>query len=221
MSLINMVLTKCNQLGQQKKESDEEFSKRVVEGLTSLPEGDWRQLPDAVQIWSNRAAAAAQTGILLPKACEMDDPNQPAFDPNSAPKVKAKKVKKAQPPQQATTTGEVDVDAKAPKEPKAPKAPKALSAINAAAIVLDKAGTPLTTSEMITQMTDQGLWTSPGGKTPAATLYAAILREIGVKLEKSRFVKTQRGKFGLVGVSYPEPTPPVPAATAAAPEVAA
>ena len=31
---------------------------------------------------------------------------------------------------------------------------------------------------MIDAMTTKGLWTSPGGKTPHATLYSAILREI-------------------------------------------
>lgn len=41
----------------------------------------------------------------------------------------------------------------------------------------------------------QGLWTSPGGKTPHATLYSAILREITAKGDESRFMKTERGKF--------------------------
>jgi hypothetical protein len=36
-----------------------------------------------------------------------------------------------------------------------------------------------------------------GGATPAATLYSAILREIKAKGKESRFVKTERGKFGL------------------------
>jgi hypothetical protein len=39
------------------------------------------------------------------------------------------------------------------------------------------------------------LWTSPGGKTPHATLYSAILREIQVKGDAARFVKAERGKF--------------------------
>ena len=36
-------------------------------------------------------------------------------------------------------------------------------------------------------------WTSPGGKTPDATLYSAILREIDTKGAEARFVKTERG----------------------------
>jgi hypothetical protein len=38
---------------------------------------------------------------------------------------------------------------------------------------------------------------SPKGATPAATLYSAILREMNAKGKDARFVKTERGKFGL------------------------
>ena len=38
-------------------------------------------------------------------------------------------------------------------------------------------------------------WASPGGKTPEATLYSAILRETRAKGAQSRFTKTERGKF--------------------------
>jgi len=44
-------------------------------------------------------------------------------------------------------------------------------------------------------MRNTGYWTSPGGKTPHATLYSAILREINLKGKGSRFVKTDRGLF--------------------------
>ena len=37
---------------------------------------------------------------------------------------------------------------------------------------------PMRAKEMIAAMEAKGLWTSPGGKTPEATLYAAIIREI-------------------------------------------
>jgi hypothetical protein len=53
----------------------------------------------------------------------------------------------------------------------------------------------MTCAEMITAMAEKGYWTSPGGKTPAATLYSAILREVQTKAAVSRFVKTERGKF--------------------------
>ena len=81
--------------------------------------------------------------------------------------------------------------AKAPKE----KTDKRINCIDAAAQVLAASKTPLNTKEMIEAMGSQGLWTSPGGKTPAATLYSAILREISTKGNDSRFTKTERGKF--------------------------
>jgi hypothetical protein len=49
--------------------------------------------------------------------------------------------------------------------------------------------------EMIAQMEARRLWTSPGGKTPDATLYAAIIREIAAKGEKARFKQHERGVF--------------------------
>ena len=44
-------------------------------------------------------------------------------------------------------------------------------------------------------MATEGLWTSPGGKTPAATLYAAIARSIKDLGRSSPFKKSERGKF--------------------------
>jgi hypothetical protein len=44
-------------------------------------------------------------------------------------------------------------------------------------------------------MAKKGYWTSPGGQTPAATLYSAMLRELATKGADARFVKTERGKF--------------------------
>jgi len=74
-------------------------------------------------------------------------------------------------------------------------AAKKLSALDAAAQVLGASKEPLTTKQMIEAMAAQVLWTSPGGKTPWATLYSALLREIAAKGKDARFVKTERGKF--------------------------
>ena len=82
---------------------------------------------------------------------------------------------------------------KAAKEPKAKKT----SALDAAAKVLAESGEAMTTQVMIEAMAAKGYWSSPGGATPAATLYSAILRELSTKGEQARFVKTERGKFGL------------------------
>ena len=43
---------------------------------------------------------------------------------------------------------------------------------------------------------EKGYWKT-GGKTPAATVYAAIIREIAKKGDASRFAKADRGKFTL------------------------
>jgi hypothetical protein len=75
--------------------------------------------------------------------------------------------------------------------------PKKLSAIDAAAKVLGETGQPMRCPEMIEAMSKKGYWKSPGGKTPAATLYAAILKEIATKGKESRFVKVDRGQFGV------------------------
>jgi hypothetical protein len=77
-----------------------------------------------------------------------------------------------------------------------PKGDK-LSALDAAAKVLGEKKQPMTTKEMVTAMESKGYWKSPGGKTPHATLYSAITREIGGKGRESRFAKSERGKFTL------------------------
>ena len=87
-------------------------------------------------------------------------------------------------------------DASKPAAKKQP-AKKKLSALDAAAKVLGEATEPMASKEMIEAMATKGYWTSPGGKTPHATLYAAIIREINTKGEDARFVKTDRGRFAL------------------------
>jgi hypothetical protein len=72
---------------------------------------------------------------------------------------------------------------------------KKLSQIAAAIEVLKTAAEPMTCKAMVESMTAKGLWSSPGGKTPEATLYASILREIATKGKAARFVKTARGLF--------------------------
>jgi len=87
--------------------------------------------------------------------------------------------------------------AKKAKKPKAQAGPKKLSALDAAVKVLGEAGQPMNCQEMIQAMAAKGYWTSPGGKTPSATLYSGILRELKTKGKDARFQKTERGKFIL------------------------
>jgi len=101
-----------------------------------------------------------------------------------APANVAKKAKAAKPAKAKSAA-----DAKATK----------LSAIDAAAKVLGESGQAMNCKEMIDAMATKKYWTSPGGKTPHATLYSAILREISTKGKDARFKKSERGKFVLVG----------------------
>jgi len=126
-------------------------------------------------------------------------------------KAKATKATKSVPASQCPTKTKV---AKAPKAPdglggdakparaataKAANAPKEkqVSCIDAAAQILAASKTPMNTTELIEAMAAKGLWTSPGGKTPHATLYSAILREINGKGKDARFKKAERGRFAV------------------------
>jgi hypothetical protein len=74
---------------------------------------------------------------------------------------------------------------------------KKLSQVDAAVAVLRKASEPMNCKAMVESMTKRHLWRSPHGKTPEATLYAAILREIAAKGKQARFVKASPGHFKL------------------------
>ena len=77
----------------------------------------------------------------------------------------------------------------------APAKARKMGALDAAALVLADAAKPMRSKELIAEMARRGLWTSPGGKTPEATLYAAILREIGAKGAAARFARAGKGEF--------------------------
>jgi len=85
------------------------------------------------------------------------------------------------------------------KKPRAKKAkadkPKRTSGLDAAAKVLEESSEPMTAKEMVEAAELKDYWKSPGGKTPHATIYSSIIREIAKKGDTSRFVKTDRGKF--------------------------
>jgi hypothetical protein len=78
---------------------------------------------------------------------------------------------------------------KAAKDPKAKK----VSGLDAAAIVLQDKG-EMNVKDLVAEIFARKLWSSDG-KTPAATLYSAMLREIDTKPVESRFSKTGRGLF--------------------------
>jgi hypothetical protein len=98
----------------------------------------------------------------------------------TARKTNAKKATTAKTPAKKTTAKKTDK--------------KKLSQIDAALAVLKKARKPMSCKEMVEAMAKQKLWTSPGGKTPDATLYAAILRDLR-NGKDARFKKTAPGRF--------------------------
>jgi len=99
--------------------------------------------------------------------------------PGDSPAPSAKPKRKYHPPRQG------------PRHP----LPERTSAIDAAAQVLAESGGPMRVKEMIEAMAAKGLWKSPAGKTPEATLYSAIVRDIAKRKKESRFRKTERGVF--------------------------
>ena len=124
---------------------------------------------DQVPEASATEAASAQTGDTTPTLV--------IFTSDTATSAKPKRERKA----------------RTPAEP----GEKKLSALDAAVKVLAEAGTMMTPKELIGAMSIKGYWTSPGGKTPDATLAAAMIRDISVKGDQSRFVKAAPGRFAL------------------------
>lgn len=145
---------------------------------------------DARAQW--RASKKAQLGV--PRAT----PEIPAATSPETPTTGHAKAATPDQPAKAPTS------AKAPRAPRAPKPatpsapakePKRLSALDAAARVLAATNAPMRAKELIAAMEAQGLWKSPGGKTPEATLHAAIVREIAAKGDQARFAKHERGLY--------------------------
>jgi len=71
---------------------------------------------------------------------------------------------------------------------------KKFSGLDAAHIVLQNAAEPLNIRQIMDRINERGL-SKLGGRTPSATVVAAILREIKNKHENSRFVKPGKGLF--------------------------
>jgi hypothetical protein len=86
-----------------------------------------------------------------------------------------------------------------PTPAKKEKAPKQMSGLDAAVAILAAAKEPMNVKAIVEQAEAKGLWKSRTGKTPAATISAAIGREIVAKGKDSRFKKVDRGLFTATG----------------------
>jgi hypothetical protein len=121
--------------------------------------------------------------------------------PKKAPAKKATRantaatVAKGKP--KASTKAKPAKNATRPNDAATPNKPKRISGLDLAAKVLAEARRPLPAKD-ITELVLAAGWKT-NGKTPHATLYAAMIREIAKKGKDARFVKTDRGLFAANG----------------------
>lgn len=111
------------------------------------------------------------------------------------PSTSQKATSRATPPTTSKTSPSTEPPTPQVTSPR-PAKPKRMGCLDAAAQVLGEAGDPLTCGQMMEHILEKRLWTTTG-KTPAATLYSAILREIQRKGDQARFILAERGKFTL------------------------
>ena len=150
---------------------------------------------------------------------------QPAADSPPAALARKRRPGRVAVPAPKPSTSVKGTQTKPASEPKRarPSKPERTSALDAAATVLSSlsgkaAAEGLTAGELIERMGAEKLWTSPGGKTPSATLYAAIVREITLKGKEARFSRPGPGRFALAGATVKKSKTP---ATSAKPAKAA
>lgn len=138
------------------------------------------------------SAAAKKEAAKRESAKAKKKPATKAAKKKAAPKSTSGKAPTARPAKKTTKKVPVAKKASGGAKPK-----DKLSQLDAAAKVLSESKSPLNCQAMVAAMADKGYWSSPGGKTPHATLYAAILREISKKGREARFRKVDKGTFDL------------------------
>jgi FtsZ-interacting cell division protein ZipA len=156
----------------------------------ALPQAEQAALPQAEQAASPQAEQEMQPEATETPTLEATVPtpepaaeSSPAQTESDAASVSA---------QRASVPKRRGKDAAEPQQ-------KKLSALDAAARVLAETGAPMGCKELIGAMAGKGYWMSPGGKTPDATLFSAIAREIAMKGDLARFTKAGPGRFGPRG----------------------
>jgi len=145
---------------------------------------------NAADVATLAAALAHETGLSTKQRSRI----QAALDNKRKPKAEPKPEAEPEAATPATATAERDTGDRGANG--GDDGGKRMSLLDAAAHLLSLgAGDPMRCKDIVDLAVERGLWQRGTGKTPANTLYAAILREIKTKGDASRFVKAERGKF--------------------------
>ena len=155
------------------------------------------------EVAAAQVATDAAVGGVVTKAAAVDDAMKTAAAAKKAEKAaKVDAWRKEVAAKGAAPDPELDkaiagaAKAKKAKAEKKPREKKAGCLDGAVEVLKAAAGGPLGCKEMVERMLAKGLWKTDG-KTPSATLYSAIIREIATKGKDARFHKADRGRFEL------------------------
>ncbi len=173
---------------------------KAAGAVSSARKAAIKEVQDRIERLEEQPAPAAPVDETAPAGGDGFDPETtpPPPPPVTTPADKRKAAAEAK--KQKAAAAKKD----RPKRDEISRKPKRMGVLDAAAKVLADSKEPMRASDMITAIEAKGLWKSPGGKTPEATLYAAIIREIAAKGTKARFKKHDRGVF--VATSHAAPT---------------
>jgi hypothetical protein len=150
---------------------------------------------NAVQVTVTRVDEKGKITVMTGggKTISVADPARLTVHRTNAPQAaKGAKTKAAAPKATKAASGR-DVGQKGAPQAKE----KRVGLVDAAILVLHEGGNKaMSTKTIVEAITVKGIWKS-NGKTPAATLYSSILREIQKKGAEARFKKVERGQFAL------------------------
>ncbi|TVQ59697.1 MAG: hypothetical protein EA379_10125 [Phycisphaerales bacterium] len=145
------------------------------------------------------ASAARAEGAAKQKRMREAAKSDEAVHVGTVVRGDGKRVRVTVPKDDAPAPKASEKKARGAKRPKAkdakPTPRKRVSLLDAAATVLADAKAPMQAKAIVEAVVERGLWTPGAGKTPHATLYAAMTREIADKGAASRFRKVDRGQF--------------------------
>lgn len=187
-------------MGKVQREMSDAWKARKAAKTTATPDDKTPPTREEADRLAERAAVAVFGPAVLNPAPDTSPAMKRAVGPGG------KRIPKRKPdatsPSAAAKKTKPAAERKAAKQAKPKpsmspreKKPERVSALDAAAQVLAASEVPMRAKEMIAAMEAKGLWKSPSGKTPEATLYAAIIREIAAKGTAARFKKHERGVF--------------------------